>query len=168
MEVNHGRILPGPQEKYRTTDDMLDWMSRQFRIFGDSYKASVYGATVYVTRNVEFAHHMLVENSENYVNGQFIERIALLLGNGLMVSEGELWKRQRRMIQPAFNHESIRALTKLISAVNLGLLRKWQLAAQKSESVNVTRDVSGMALEVVLRFILGDDYEKVGFHFDLL
>jgi hypothetical protein len=48
MEVNHGRILPGPQEKYRTTDDMLDWMSRQFRIFGDSYKASVYGATVYV------------------------------------------------------------------------------------------------------------------------
>jgi cytochrome P450 len=143
-------------------------MSRQFRIFGDIYKASVYETSVYAIRNVEFAYHALVENWQNYVKGQSIERVALLLGNGLMVSQGDLWKRQRRMIQPAFNHESIGPLTKMITAVNSELLRKWQLAARRNESVNVTRDVSGMALEVVLRFILGDDYELVGFHFDLL
>jgi cytochrome P450 len=55
-----------------------------------------------------------------------------------------------------------------MTSVNSGLLRKWQLAVQRNESVNVTRDVSGMALEVVLRFILGDDYEQVGSHFDIL
>jgi len=168
MEVKHGRIPPGPQEEYRVTDDLLDWMSRQFRIFGDIYKASVYGTSVYAIRDVEFADHVLVENWQNYVKGLLIKRVALLLGNGLMVSKGDLWKRQRRMIQPAFNHESIGPLTKMITAVNSELLRKWQLAARRKESVNVTRDVSGMALEVVLRFILGDDYERVGFHFDLL
>jgi cytochrome P450 len=72
------------------------------------------------------------------------------------------------MIQPTFNHESIGRSAKLIKAVNTKLLSKWQQAAERNESVNVTRDVSGMALEVVLRFILGDDYEPVGFHFDLL
>lgn len=168
MEVKHGRIPPGPQEKYRVTDDLLDWMGRQFGIFGDIYKASVYGTSVYVIRDIEFAHHVLVENWENYEKGNYIKRIALLLGNGLMVSKGDLWKRQRRMIQPAFNHESIGTLTKLITTVNSGLLRKWQLAAQRNESVNVTRDVSGMVLEVVLRFIFGDDYERIGFHFDVL
>jgi cytochrome P450 len=168
MEGNYRRIPPGPQEDYKATDDLLDWMSRQFRVFGDIYKARVYGSSVYAIRDVEFAHHVLVENWQNYVKGQLIKRVALLLGNGLMVSKGDLWKRQRRMIQPVFNHESIRPSTELITAVNTELLRRWQQAAQKNESVNVTRDVSGMALEVVLRFIFGDDYERVGSHFDLL
>ena len=168
MEAKHGTIPPGPLEAYKVTDDILDWMSRQFRIFGDVYKASVHQTTVYAIRDVEFAHRVLVENWQNYVKGQRIERIALLLGNGLMVSEGELWKRQRRMIQPNFHRESIEPLTKLIAAVNSELLKNWMLAAQRNKSVNVTRDVSAVSLEIVLRFILGDDYERFGFHFDLL
>ena len=166
--MRQGRIPPGPPEKYSVSDGLLDWMGRQFEVFGDIYMASVYETGVYVIRDVEFAHHVLVENWENYAKGQVIKRVALLLGNGLMVSKGNLWKRQRRMIQPAFTHESIEPLMKMILGVNSTLLSKWQLAAGKNESVNVTRDVSSVALKVVLRFILGDDYEGVGFHFDLL
>ncbi|HSZ61414.1 MAG TPA: cytochrome P450 [Terriglobales bacterium] len=168
MEVKQGRIPPGPPEKYGVSDDLLDWMGRQFELFGNIFKASVYETSVYATRDVEFAHHVLVENWENYAKGQIIKRVALLLGNGLMVSKGNLWKRQRRMIQPAFTHESIAPLMQMISGVNSALLSKWQLAARRNEGVNVTRDASGVALEVVLRFILGEDYERVGSHFDLL
>jgi cytochrome P450 len=168
MEVQDKLIPPGPQEQYSVSDDLLEWMGRQFGIFGDIYKASIYGTSAYAIRDVEFAHHVLVENWQNYAKGQAIKRVALLLGNGLMVSKGDLWKRHRRMIQPTFNRESIERSIKLIEAVNTDLLQKWQLAAGRNESVNVTRDVSSMALEVVLRFILGDDYESVGFHFDIL
>src|SRR5690242_8878451 len=100
MIATLGRVPPGPPDHYRTTDDLLTWMSHQFSNFGDIYKASVYGSTVYVIRDSKFAQHVLVENWQNYVKGRLIKRVALLLGNGLMVSEGELWKRQRRMIQP--------------------------------------------------------------------
>jgi cytochrome P450 len=168
MHVEHGRIPPGPHEKYEVSDDLLEWMGLQFGAFGDIYKASIYGTSVYAIRDIEFAHHVLVENWQNYVKGQAIRRVALLLGNGLMVSKGDLWKRQRRMIQPAFSHESIGRTVGLITAVNAELLRKWQLAAGRHESVNVTRDVSRMSLEVVLRFIFDADYEPVSPHFDLL
>lgn len=168
MEAPLERVPSGPLEKYRRTDDLLEWMGRQFKSFGDTFKASVYGIEVYATRDVEYAHHVLVENWRNYVKGHYIKRVALLLGNGLMVSKGELWKRQRRMIQPAFNHESIRNATKLIVEVNIQLLKKWQLAAERGETVNVTRDISGMVLESVLRFIFGEDYDWVSCHFDLL
>jgi len=166
--VTRGRIPPGPQAEFKATDDLLEWMGGQFQIHGNTFKASIYGTSVYVTRDPEFAHHVLVENWQNYVKGQIIERVALLLGMGLMVSEGELWKRQRRMAQPAFSHDSIASLTKQIAAVSARLLGKWQLAARTNDSVNVTRDVSSMALEVMLRFILGEDYEQIAPHFDLL
>jgi cytochrome P450 len=168
MTVKGGPIPLGPQEEYRTTDDLLDWMSHQFRRFGDIFRASVYGTDAYVIRDPEFAHHVLVENWQNYVKGQLIKRVALLLGNGLMVSKGELWKRQRRMIQPAFHRKSIGALTSVIATVNFALLKKWQAAAQRNESINITHELSSMVLEVVLRSILGDDYEQIGFHFNLL
>jgi len=168
MTAVYGRIPPGPAEKYSATEDLLHWMGEQFARFGDTFKASVYGTTVYASRNPQHAQHVLRENCRNYVKGQAIKRVALLLGNGIMVSEGEFWKTQRRMIQPAFHRTAIDALTKVITASNVALLERWKGAAHKKVSVNVTRDVSGMVLDVVLISIFGADYEQVAPHFNIL
>jgi cytochrome P450 len=146
----------------------LAWMSRQFKEFGDIYKASIYGTSAYVITDPRYAHHVLVRNWQNYVKGQIIKRVGFLLGNGIMVSEGELWKKQRRMVQTAFHRNSIGALTTLMTTANAALLEKWQRAAENHESVNVTRDVSSMVLEVVLVSIFGVDYARVKPHFNIL
>lgn len=163
-----GRIPSGPAEKYDSSQDLLRWMSEQFDRFGDIYKASIYGASVYVTREPEHAEHVLRGNWQNYTKGQTIKRVALLLGNGLMTSEGEFWRSQRRMIQPAFHRAAIEALCTTITDANVTLLKKWEEAARRGDSVNVTRDVSGMVLEVVLRSIFGDDYPTVAEHYNIL
>jgi cytochrome P450 len=168
MTTTRGRIPPGPAEKYDTTQELLGWMGEQFRRFGDTYKASVYGSSVYATRNPAHAHHVLRENWHNYTKGQAIKRIALLLGNGLMVSEGEFWRTQRRMVQPAFHRTAIEAQIKIISASNIALLAKWEDAARKNVSVNLTRDVSSMILEIVLTAIFGGDYQRVAPHCSIL
>ena len=92
----------------------------------------------------------------------------MLLGNGLMVSEGELWKTQRRMVQPAFNRAAVAGFYDVMTAANLDLLEKWEEAAQKGESINVTSDVSLMVLEVTLRAIFGADYPRVAPFFSIL
>jgi cytochrome P450 len=143
-------------------------MSDQFRQFGNIYKASVYGTNVYVVSDPQYAHYVLCNNWQNYKKGQHIKRVGMLLGNGLMVSEGDFWKRQRRMIQPAFHHKAIGALTNVITTANIALLRKWEHAAQEKGSVNVTRDVSLMVLDIVLISIFGDDYQQVAPHFSIL
>lgn len=168
MVLLQGHIPPGPKEAYKANDGLLEWLGRQFSTYGDIFKCNLYGTDSYAIRDPEFAHHILVENWQNYVKGQIIERVALLLGNGLMASEGDVWKRQRRMIQPVFNHESIRGVVALITSLNSELLKRWQQAAQQNANVNVTRDVSSMALEVILRFIFGRDYEEFGARFDSL
>src|SRR5208282_464077 len=106
---------------------------------------------VYVVSSHEYAQHVLRNNWTNYRKGQAIKRIAMLLGNGLMASEGEFWKRQRRMIQPAFHRDVVAGLFDVMRTANSKLLEKWEKAAQRNETVNVTSDVSLMVLEVTLR-----------------
>ena len=168
MTTRHRRIPPGPDEKYTTSQGLLNWIGDQFKRFGDTYKASIDGTSVYVTRNPRYAEHVLRENWGNYVKGQAIKRVALLLGNGLMVTEGEFWKGQRQMIQPAFHRNAVAALIKIIATANAALLKSWEQAARKNESVNVTVDISHMVLNVVLVSIFGEDYEHVGPHFSVL
>lgn len=162
------RIPPGPAEKYSATQELLSWMGDHFKRFGNTYKASIHGTTAYVIRNPEDAQHVLRGNWQNYTKGQAIKRVALLLGNGLMASEGELWKTQRRMLQPAFHRNQIGALTKVITTSNVALLARWERAAHEKVSVNVTRDVSNMVLEAVLISIFSGDYEQVAPYFKIL
>ncbi|WP_224332173.1 cytochrome P450 [Haloprofundus halobius] len=50
-----------------------------------------------------YVEHVLVEHSDRYVKASFLERqFGDLVGDGLLVSEGDLWRQQRRRIQPAF------------------------------------------------------------------
>jgi len=168
METDKRRIPLGPTEKYSSSDDLLSWLGKHLVEFGDIYRASIYGTDVYVVSAPEYVEHVLLRNWQNYPKGLAIKRIALLLGNGLMVSKGELWKRQRRMIQPAFNRASLGELTGIITEANERLLDKWVAAARAQETINVTRDVSLTILEIVLLSIFGDDYEQVAPQFRLV
>src|SRR5208283_1160628 len=147
MASDSRRIPAGPAENYDSGDDLLTWLGEQFNEFGDIYRAGIYGTNVYVVSAPEYVEHVLLKNWQNYPKGLAIKRIALLLGNGLMVSKGEVWKRQRRMIQPAFNRSAIGSLHGMIVAANVRLLNDWEAAARAKASVNVTRDVSLMTLE---------------------
>src|SRR5271155_3354316 len=163
-----GRTPPVPAEKYDLAQDLLGWMQDQFDRFGDIFRASIYGTNAYVTREPRHAQHVLRENWQNYTKGQAIKRIGLLLGNGLMVSEGEFWKSQRQMIQPAFHDEAIGRLMKVITTANVALLKKWTHAAQEKENINITSDISHTILKVVLISIFGEDYELVAPNFNIL
>ncbi|MGO9236751.1 MAG: cytochrome P450 [Methylocella sp.] len=162
------RTPPGPSEKYDTSQDLLSWMADHFERYGNIYKAYIYGTNVYVVNDPQYVVYVLRKNWENYKKGRDAKRVRLIMGNGLVVSEGELWKKQRRTMQPVFHRDSIGALTPIITSANIALLKKWEQAAGRKESVNVTRDTSLMVLEVVLTSIFGDDYEQVAPHFRVL
>ena len=133
---------------------------------GSIYKASVYGSNVYVVSAPQYCERILRYNWQNYArNGLVVQRIKLALGHNLITSNGELWSRQRRMIQPAFTKNAIGGLIDMIVGVNAEVLDKWKSAARKGKTVNVTRDLSLMVLKITLTFIFGDDYETVAPHF---
>jgi cytochrome P450 len=168
MTTGYGRVPPGPNKKFSDTEELLHWMGDQFTQFGDIYRASIYGTNVYLVRDPVYAEHVLRDNWRNYAKGQAIKRVAMLLGNGLMVSEGELWKTQRRLIQPAFHRDAITALLETVVSANAHLLETWAQIANRNENVNVTVDISRLVLKTTLVAIFGDDYCDVEHHFNVL
>jgi enediyne biosynthesis protein E7 len=164
-----GRIPPGPAEPCAANQDLLRWMQLNFERYGDIYKASIYGSDVYVVNAPEYAEHVLLRNWQNYLRrGQAVKRIALSLGNGLISSNGPLWVKQRRMIQPAFTREGVGALREAFMKPNVALREKWRQAARVGGVVDITRDISSTVLEVTLLAIFGDDYEKVAPYFAII
>ncbi len=72
------------------------------------------------------------------------------------------------MIQPALRQQALGAFQAVIRDANHALIKQWLDAAQSAESVNVTRDISMMTLEITLRLIFGPDYPQLAPHFRLL
>ncbi|HLW23757.1 MAG TPA: cytochrome P450 [Steroidobacteraceae bacterium] len=163
------RRPPGPSDPYDPAGELLPWLAEQRSRYGDLFQASIYGRTVYVLSAPAHAHHVLVTRWRNYVRkSAAITRISLSLGNGLLSSNGPLWVRQRRMLQPAFSRPAIGALLPLIVRVNEPLCARWAQAAQDGTSVDVSADMSRVTLEITLRALFGEDYPSVAGEFDLI
>ena len=129
---------------------------------GDAYRVYAPGrkSHTWVFNHPDDVRRILISNHRNYTKGVGFDRIKILLGNGIIVSEGEFWKRQRRMMQPTF-HRRILAQFDAHRARNDRLLAEWQAQVRGGEPVNVTDDMSEMTLEIVLRSIFGDDLERL-------
>src|SRR5205085_9104817 len=168
MTAQAERFPAGPAEPFHGGQELFEWMAEQFSRFGNIYRASIYGDDAYVITDPGYARHVLLRNWQNYARGLHVKRIAFLMGKGLIVSEGEFWKRQRRMMQPAFHQRAINALADVMIQANAKLLDKWELAARNAHGINVTEDVSHMILEVVLRSLFGADYDQIAPHFKLV
>jgi cytochrome P450 len=144
-------------------DDTLAQLSALFAQHGDAFRihSPAMQRDLLVLSHPDHVRHVLVDHAGNYVKGLGIERVAILLGKGLMTSEGTLWRSQRRALQPAFHRTSVaRHLSTIIDA-NSRLVARWSEAAAASTTVDVTHDISALTLEIVLRAIFSDDYDRL-------
>src|SRR6478735_2382354 len=83
---------------------------------GDIYRfhSPARRSELWVVSNPDDVKRVLVSNHKNYTKGIGLDRVKILLGNGIMTSEGDLWKRQRYMMQPAFHRRVLTEFNRLI------------------------------------------------------
>lgn len=154
-------LPPGPADEFDVgdTDDSLPKLVAYFKSYGDIFRIYSPGRGVhtYVVSDPASVKHVLVTNHRNYTKGVGINRVKVLLGNGIMVSEGDFWRRQRLMIQPLFHKRAIRRFYEMMIECNQALADRWMEHARRGEPVDVTEDVSAMTLEIILRAIFSED-----------
>ncbi|MCA9689426.1 MAG: cytochrome P450, partial [Myxococcales bacterium] len=79
-----------------------------------------------VVNHPDDVRHVLITNQRNYIKSRTYKPLSLVLGSGLVTSEGELWKRQRRLVQPAFHHRRLAEFADTMVACARDLVDAWE------------------------------------------
>jgi cytochrome P450 len=152
------------------SDDSLERMTELFARHGDTYRVFAPGrkSYSYVIHHPDDVKRVLVSNHRNYTKGAGLDRVKILLGKGLMTSEGEFWRHQRYMMQPFFHRKVVTEFAHTLEAVNERFSARWDDFAARGELLNVTEEMSELTLDIVLRSIFGRDLEQLSEAFQVV
>lgn len=156
------RRPPGPDQAVALGIDAqtLTTLERLQREFGDMVSMQKpNGRRAYFVNDAAEVRRILVRRHSKYHKGPGFERVKMLLGNGLIVSDGDMWRRSRTMIQPAFSRQNVhRLMTVMVECCDRRAVH-WADLAARGSTLNITEETSDFALELILVCIFGKDYE---------
>lgn len=110
----------------------------------------------YVISDPRDVRHVLVTNHKNYVKSRSYEGLMLALGRGLVTSEGTLWKRQRRLAQPAFHPRAMPHFTDIMESCTREMLDTWK----HGDEINIHRAMMRLTFRIVGFALLSKDLDK--------
>lgn len=115
------------------------------------------GRLAYFVNDPADVRRILVKRHARYGKGPGFERVKMLLGNGLIVSDGDVWRRSRTMIQPAFSRQKVHDLTDVMVECALTLEKRWSAVVEQGGTINITEETSRFALDLILISTFGRD-----------
>ena len=125
--------------------------------FGPCYGVGLpFGHRAVVLAHPDGVERVLRGNRDNYPKGSVYDGARLLLGNGLVTSEGASWARQRRLAQPAFKNESLGNYLPVMAASTQRLLRTWR-RHPTGEPIDLHQGMTNLTLEIVGHTLFGMD-----------
>jgi cytochrome P450 len=142
--------------------DPLGLLARTHASHGDIVKIHLGPYPIYLLFDPEHVLHVLQKNPANYLKDGY-EHLEPMVGRGLLSSEGELWREQRRLIQPAFHKRRIEGMAKTMTDATGAMLARWREHLRrepKGEPVDVNREMSRLTLEIVGRTLFGSGFSE--------
>jgi len=130
------------------------WTEGHYREF--VWTPRVFGQPYAITHDPAAIRHYLVTNAENY--GLTRMRRALfepLIGDGLLIAEGDLWKRTRKALTPVFNHRNVRGFAGVMRDVAANAAER--LAGEDGATVPMSREMLTLALDVLTACLFSGD-----------
>jgi cytochrome P450 len=108
---------------------------------------------------------ILLDNAQNYRKDKLLHRIlSPTLSNGLLLVDGEQWRRQRRAVAPMFTRKSVTSYTRAMKNAADAVLHRW-LANPDGTTVDVAQDAADATLDVVQRTIFSQGFGRSALEF---
>ncbi len=156
------RFPPGPKRGFpgsiflRLRKDPLAFFERMARAFGDVSYVRLGRENIYLINHPDLIRDVLVIHHNNLTKGRAFGRTRELLGEGLLTSEGEFHRRQRRMIQPSFHPQRIVGFAEVMTKHANRMRSRWQNGAR----LDLSQEMMRLTLAVVAETLFGADLQS--------
>jgi cytochrome P450 len=154
------RVAPGPRGPLTALPlmrDPLRALEKAFREYGEVVHFRLLHLHIYAIAHPDGIKHALQDNHRNYTKSFDYQILARLLGNGLVTSEGALWLRQRRLMQPMFHRQKIAAFGAMMAECTAEMLERWDPRAAAGETFDVLSEMMRLTLQIVGKALLTMD-----------
>ena len=128
----------------------LESLSSWWRQYGDALRFRLGPKTLYLFSHPDLAEEILIKQSDRFVKVYDPQRptgLALVLGNGLVTSSGDVWKRHRRIIQPIFHRSRMAVMADRMAQVGEQRIAAWD--RHTSGTLDIAAEMMQLALEVI-------------------
>ena len=131
------------------------------RTCGDIFSMSLGFTDTIAVAHPRHAQHILVDKAKNYTKtGPMWDSMRTFMGNALPISEGAYWKRQRKLVQPAFHHQRVSLMADNLVTIIDEHLGEWEAAARSGSPLETSSAVLRMAMGVMVRSLFGSTLPK--------
>jgi enediyne biosynthesis protein E7 len=147
--------------------DRLGLMTSAAR-YGDAVRIAMGPVALFFFNHPDHAKYVLTDNSANYHKGFGLAQAKRALGDGLLTSEGDLWRKQRKVIQPVFQHKRLAKHADVIAEEAARLVERLR-ARGGGEPVDVLQVMNGLTLGVLGRTLLDAElsaFDTIGHSFE--
>lgn len=114
----------------------------------------------YLVSEPAYIRQVLTENMRNYVKGVSYASLRHPLGDGLLVAEGELWRKQRRLMNPAFGRSVLRDKAPVMLRCAETACARWEGFADAGQSFDLVHEMMRLAFDIVGRVAMGSDISE--------
>ncbi len=137
--------------------EQMGFLERCARDYGDFVPLRLGPARAFLLSHPDLVEEVFVEKSCSFNRGPGIYRNRNLFGGGLLASQGGAWRRQRKLIQPAFQRERLAEYAAGMSACADEMMRDWR----DGETRDIHREMMRLALRNIIGAVFGTDSERV-------
>jgi cytochrome P450 len=124
------------------------------RSHGPVVRVFLGGLPLHFVTTAELAHQVLTGETDKFDKGIFVDKLRRAFGNGLVSTNGDFHRRQRRMIQPAFHRRPLTRYSETMTALAADLANSWR----DGQTVSLDRVMRDLAISVVGRTLFSADF----------
>ena len=136
--------------------DPIGYFTKCFREYGDIVFLRFLGVPMCLLNRPDCIESVLVTQHNNFEKSKDYRALRRVLGNGLLTSEGEFWRRQRKLVQPAFHQERIAAYTEVMVAYTERMLASWK----DGQGLDVHEAMMRLTLDIVAKTLFDTDVSR--------